>query len=105
MHFTVPCPDPELLSPEPKNNATDAPQRDQTHVRHDWGYISILDDPSIDEFRESVTVKVLVDCNAYKYRAGNRLVGINCVCGGDGRESGDLETSTRPANDYDGLEM
>ena len=105
MHLTVSCPDPELLSPCPKDNATDAPQRDQTHVCHDWGYISILDDPSVDEFRKSVTVKILVDGNAYEYRAGNRLVGINCVGGGDGRESRDLEASTRPANDYDRLEV
>lgn len=67
VHLTVPCPDSELLPPYPKNNTTKAPQRDQAHVRHDWRHISILDNPSIDEFRETITPKVLVHCNAHEY--------------------------------------
>lgn len=67
MHLIVPCPDPELLSPYPKNNPTKAPQRDQAHVRHDRLHVSILDNPRVDEFRESVAPNVLIDRNAHEY--------------------------------------
>ena len=105
VYLTVSCPDPKFFPPYPEYNTTDAPQRDQAHVRHDWRHISLLDNPSIDDFGESVTPKVLVDCNAYKYGTGNGLVGVDCVSRGDGRESCDLNASTCPANYYDRLKV
>ena len=105
VHLTIPCPDPEPLSPNPKDNTAKAPQRDQAHVSHDRRNISITGSPSIDKFRESVTPNVLVNCNANEHGAGNRLVRVNCISRGDGRESRDLDAGTRPANNYDRLVM
>ena len=67
MDFIVPRPDPEFLPPYPEDYATETPKRNQTHIRHNWWHISILFNPSIDEFRETVTPYILVDRNAHEH--------------------------------------
>jgi hypothetical protein len=61
MHFGILCPLPKSLSIEPENDSTETKEEDQTHIRHDWGNVSILDNPRSDKLREAVTPDVLID--------------------------------------------
>ena len=101
MHRTVFRPSPERLSKVIEDNASQTPERDQAHVGHDGRNIASLINPRRDEFRETVSPDVLVDRHGDHERAGNRLVRVDRVGGGDGGDGRDLDSGTRVANNDD----
>ncbi len=85
MNFRVLCPLPERLSKIPENDPSKAPHKSQAHVCHYGLDITTLDSPWRNEFRETVPPDILVDSNSNKDGSRDRFVGIDRVCGGDGR--------------------
>lgn len=77
MHLRVPRPLPERLSIEPENDARQAEESDQTHVRHDWRDVSALDDPRGDELREAVSPDVLVDRDGNEDGSRDGFIGVD----------------------------
>ena len=93
----------EHLPLVPKQDAKSAPQKRQRHIGHDGRNITTLNNPGSDKFREAVSPQVLVDGDRDEYRAGDRLIGVDGVCGSDGREGSDLDAETRVPYDDDDL--
>ena len=103
MYLRVSRPLSECLSIEPENDTSQAEEKNQAHVRHNWRDISTLDDPRGDKFRESITPNILVDRDGDENRAGHRFVGVDRVCRGNGWEGSNLKSCTSVADDYNYL--
>lgn len=103
MNFRFPCPLSECLSLIPKNNARQAPENHQRHIRHDWRDVSALLDPRGDEFREPVAPDILVHRYGDEDRTCDRFVGIDSVGRRDGWESRYLDAGTSVADYHDDL--
>lgn len=103
MHRRLGRPTSELLPVEVERNRTKTPQRRQAHVQHNRPDEPLLHDPRRDEFAEAIPPEILVDRDGDKYRAGNRLVAIDGVGAGDGREGGDLDACRCVSNDDNDL--
>lgn len=103
MHRIILRPPPERLPEEVERNRAQTPQRDQTHVRHNWRNEAILHDPRRDKFSESVSPDVLVDRDGDHQRSSNGLVGVDRVGRSHGGQGGDLDTGARITDDDDDL--
>ena len=77
MHLAILAPSSESLAFVVKQNAEEAPQHNQTHVRHNWRNIPRFDDPRSNEFREAISPNILVDGDGHKDAATNRFVRID----------------------------
>ena len=104
MHAGVPAPLPEFLADKVEQDAKRAPQEDERHVQHDGRDEAIGNGPWGDELAEAVTPNVLVNSDGDEDGAGDRLVAVNCIGGGDGGDGGDLNTSAGIADDNNGLQ-
>ena len=103
MHRVLCRPAPEPLPLKPKKNPERTPQRRKTHVRHDRRDVAILLGPGRNELAEAVAPEILVDGDADEDAASCRFVAVDGVGGGNGGESGDLDTGAGPANDHNRL--
>jgi hypothetical protein len=103
MYLGIPRPLPERLALVPENGPRQTPENDQTHVCHDWGNISTLDNPRGDKLRKPIAPYVLVDCDSHEYGTGDRFIRVDGIRRGDGWQSGDLNTSTGVSYDYNDL--
>ena len=104
MDAGVPAPLPELLTEKVEEDAKRAPQEDERHIQHDGRNKSVGDGPWGDELAETVAPDVLVDSDSNEDGASDRLVAVNCVGGGDGRDGGNLDSSASVAHNNDGLQ-
>lgn len=104
MHRGLGCPPSELLPIEVERNRAKTPQRRQTHVQHDRLDEPFLHDPGCDELAEAVSPDVLVHGDGDKDRAGHRLVAVDRIGTGDGREGGNLDTCCCVSDDDNDLE-
>lgn len=75
----------------------------QTHVQHNWRYISTRSTPNSDELTEAVTPQILIDRDVDEKRARYRLIAIDGISAGDGGKSSDLNASTGVADNDNGL--
>lgn len=74
----------------------------KTHIQHDWREIPALINPFSDEFTETITPQIFVDCDIHEERPGDGFVTIDSVCASNGGEGSDLDTGTGVAdNDND----
>lgn len=101
VHLVVPRPPPERLPVEPEQDAEGAPQRRERHVEHDRWDVARADDPRCHELGEPVAPEVLVDGDGDEDAAGDGLVRVDGIGGGDAGDGGDLDTGARVADDDD----
>lgn len=85
MHTRILGQTPKFLSPEIQRHTHQTPKHRQSHVRHDRLDKARLLNPRDDEDGEAVAPQILVDGNGHKERAGNGLVAVDGVGGGESR--------------------
>lgn len=103
MHIAILSPPSKGLPLIVEQDTEKTPQQDQTPIRHDRRNIPIGNNPLGNELAESITPHILVDRDGDEQTARNRLVAVDCICGYDTRESGDLDASAGVADQDDGF--
>ena len=105
MHGRVPRQPPQALAPEVEEDAKAAPEEDERHVQHDGRHETASNGPRCDEFRKAIAPDVLVDRDGDEDGAGDGLVAVDRVRGGDGGDGSDLDPGAGVADDDDDLEV
>ena len=105
MQGRVPRQPPQALAPEVEEDAKAAPEEDERHVQHDGRQETASNGPRRDEFRKSIAPDVLVDRDGDEDGAGDGLVAVDRVRGGDGGDGSDLDPGAGVADDDDDLEV
>ena len=103
MNARLRRPLPAPLSIEIEKDAKRTPQNMQTHIQHDRRQEPTGVNPIGDEFTETVTPQILVDCDIHEERPGDGFVAVNSIGAGNGGQRSNLNTRTSVTDDHNRL--